>query len=408
MNKNINIIGSGASGLISAIILSKKGFKVTIFEKNSKVGRKILATGNGKCNISNQNLSLDNFHSTINTFPTYAISQFNYKTFETFFSNLGLVLIQGDGTKVYPMSLQASSVTDILYNEAIANGVEFIFNSFIQDIKYQNNLYEIFFENKRYISSVLIIATGSCAMKKLGSSNSGYDIAKQFKHKIIEPFASLVQLVSEDKDIHRLSGVKVNSTVKLFIDNKQMQTKSGDVLFTNYGVSGNAILDISRNCSYSLLKNKKVKLSVDIIPDIDKNKFIKILENRKKLLPNKEINFLLESMINKKLIPFIFNRVKIPTIKQYIEQLTKKDLINIVYHLKNIQINIKDTKGFENAEVVAGGIDVMDIDNKTMQSKLQKDLYFCGEVMDVDGECGGYNLHWAWASGYIMANSIKL
>ena len=406
MNKNINIIGAGASGLISSIILSKYGFNVTIFEKNNKPGRKILATGNGKCNISNKNLSLDNFHSSDNFFPHYAINKFNYKVFEDFFLNLGLVLVQGSGTKVYPMSLQASSVTDILYNEALNNGVKFIFNCFIEDVKYKNNIYELYFENQKYLSEKLIVATGSAAMKKLGSSSSGYDIAKLFNHKIIEPFASLVQLTSDDSSIYKLSGVKTHSLIKLYVDNKEIQNRSGDILFTNYGVSGNAILDISRNCSYALFKNKRVKISVDIIPDMDKNKFIKILENRKKLLEKKEINFLLESIINKKLIPFIYSKSSIDKRKIYINQLSKKDLMNIVYTLKNIQIDISGTKGYDNAEVVAGGIDVNNIDNKTMQSKLQKNLYFCGEVVDVDGECGGYNLHWAWASAFVMANSI--
>ncbi|HIP12799.1 MAG TPA: NAD(P)/FAD-dependent oxidoreductase [Arcobacter sp.] len=408
MNKNISIIGAGASGLLSSVILAKKGFNVTVFEKNTKAGRKILATGNGKCNISNENLSMDNFHSSSKDFPTYAINTFTYKKFEEFFNNLGLLLLKGSGTKVYPLSLQASSVSDILYSEALRYGVKFIFNSYIEDIKSQNNIYIIKSNNDTYKCSKLIIASGSSAMKKLGSTSSGYDVAKQYKHKIIEPFASLVQLTSKDNSIYRLSGVKTNSLVKLYVNNKFVEEKSGDILFTNYGLSGNTILDLSRNASYSLQKNKKIQIHIDILPNMSNEYLVNLFNQRKELLKTKEINFLLESLINKKFIPYILNKAYLDRNKIYINQLSKNDISNVINQIKNIKVDINDTKGFDSAEVVAGGIDVRDIDNKTMQSKLQKNLYFCGEVLDVDGACGGYNLHWAWASAFVMSQSINL
>ena len=407
MNKNISILGAGASGLLSSIILAKKGFNVTVFEKNTKAGRKILATGNGKCNISNQNLSLKNFHSSEINFPSFAIENFPYNKFEEFFNNLGLLLVQGSGTKVYPLSLQASSVSDILYSEALRYGVIFKFEEFIENIKYQNNTYLIQSSTKQYKSNILIIASGSAAMKKLGSSSSGYDIAKKFKHNIIKPYPSLVQLISDDKSIFKLSGVKTTSLVKLYVNNKFVEEQSGDILFTNYGLSGNTILDLSKQASFSLQKEKKVLIHIDILPNMDKKYLFKLFNQRKELLKNKEIKFLLESLINKKLIPFILQKAYIDKNIIYIKQLSNNDLNNIIYHIKNIKVNIYDTKGFDSAEVVSGGIDVKDICNKTMRSKIQKNLYFCGEVLDVDGACGGYNLHWAWASAYIMAQSIN-
>jgi len=402
---NINIIGAGASGLFCSIILAKKGYRVNLFEKNTKAGRKILATGNGKCNISNQNLSLENFHSGVKKFPNFAIDKFGYKELENFFKNIGLELTTtSSSTKLFPMSLQASSVVDILYNEAILNGVKFYFNSFITDIKYKNNYYNISIDDKTYSSKYLIIATGSGAMKKLGSSDSGYTIAKQFKHNIVPLFASLVQLNCKDKDIHNLSGVKVNSSVKLYIDKKEKQYIEGDVLFTSYGVSGNAILDISRNCSKYLYHKNKVELVIDILPLISKDKLVNMLNKRKEILKDKDIKYLLMSVINSKLIDFIYKKANIK--RKNIKELNKKDILNIVYTIKHIDIQIESTKGFESAEVVAGGVDVKDIDFKTMQSKLQKGLFFCGEVLDVDGNCGGYNLHWAFSSAFICANSI--
>jgi predicted Rossmann fold flavoprotein len=405
LNKTIHIIGAGASGLISSIQLAKKGFDVVVFEKNHKAGRKLLATGNGRCNISNKDLSLQYFHSFTTNFPAYAISQFNHKKFIEFFNDIGLNFIE-QNNKIFPMSLQASSVVDILYEEAIQHNVKFVFDSFVQDIKYNNNQYEILVNDKKYYSCKLIIASGSGAMKKLGSSDSGYNIAQKFNHNIIKPFASLVQLISDDNLIHKLQGVKTFANIQLYINNKYTKNRFGDILFTSYGVSGDGILAISKDVAFSHTQNKQTKLIVDILPNIEKNKLINILEKQKKVLnPNKKIEFLLESIINKKLIKFIYKKANI--IKTHIKHLTKKDILNIVFCIKNITINIINTKGFEYAEVVAGGVDVKDIDNKTMQSKLQKELYFCGEVLDVDGTCGGYNLHWAFASGFVLAKNIK-
>jgi len=406
LNKQINIIGSGASGLLCAILLSKNGFNVSIFEKNKKAGRKILATGNGKCNITNKNLSNDNFFSSISKFPRHAIEQLSYRKLEKLFNTLGLELIQGEGTKMYPMSLQASSVTDILYNEAKINGVKFYFDTFIEDVSSKKNKFFIVDYHNTYESDILIVCSGSAAMQKLGSSDSGYKFAKFFGHKVVDTFSSLVQLQSNDTQISSLSGVKTHSNVKLYINKNEISNVYGDILFTSYGLSGNSILDISRNASYGLLKNKNIEVLIDILPDITKDKLISILNKRKELLKEKTIEFLLESIINKKLIPYIYKKALIQKFKLSNNQLDKKDLINIAYQLKNIRVNITSTKGFESAEVVAGGIDVNDVDNKTMQSKLKKDLYFCGEVLDVDGACGGYNLHWAWASAYCCSNAI--
>ncbi len=397
MKKQIAIIGAGASGLISAIISAKRGFIIDIYEKNQKSGRKILATGNGKCNISNQNISIENYHGKNPSFSQTALKLFDRKKEKIFFSELGLELIKGKGTKLYPMSNQASSVVDFLVFEAQRVGVRFHLSHEIKNIEQKNGKFII---NKESYQSVLI-ATGSYAMPNLGSSESGYMLSKSFRHTIIEPFASLTQLISNERIFYEASGVKVESNLELFINGKIEQSIYGDLLFTNYGLSGSAILDLSRNASSALQQNKKVSIKIDLLPHLSIKELIALLQKRLPLLKDQSPNLWLNGIINKKLTNIILKKSKI--IKQNINQKSIKD---IAFIIKNLEVTIHDTRGAKGAEVMAGGINTNDINPQTMESKLVKGLFFSGEVIDIDGDCGGYNLHWAWASGFLAAQNI--
>jgi predicted Rossmann fold flavoprotein len=404
LNK-IAIVGAGASGLFCAILLAQKGYKVTVFEKNHKAGRKLLATGNGKCNVTNTNLSLEFYHSSNPLFFKYGIENFTYEQFEKLVFSFGLDLTKR-GTKIYPASDQASSVVDVLYSESIELGVEFYFESQVDNIQ-KNNNFTITANLQQYSFDKVIIASGSGAMKKLGSSESGYILSENFSHKIVEPIASLVQLESDNYDIKKLHGLKCEANVTLLINNQKTTTKKGDILFAKYGVSGNSVLDLSREASIALNEYQCVDILVDIFPNSDKNKLIGMLEKKQKQIPNKKKEFLLLSLVHSKIIEYIFKQAKIKSEKHYVKDLNKKDLQALVYAMKNIKISITKSRGYEYAEVVSGGVDTTDINPKTMESKLVKDLYFIGEVLDVDGDCGGYNLHWAWASSYVLAQGLK-
>jgi predicted Rossmann fold flavoprotein len=405
-SSKIAIIGAGASALLASIILAKRNFAVTVFEKNPKAGKKLLATGNGKCNITNKNLSLKHFFSSNLDFIRYPIESFGFGEFVQFCDEIGLNLTTTENGKTYPSSLQASSVVDVLYNVALFYGVKFHFNSEVKDIDFQEKAH-IICDAKKYIFDKIIVATGSIAMEKLGGSESGYRFGQKFGHTLIKPIPSLVQLTSNDKEIYPLNGVKTEANITLYINNKQQKTVQGDILFTNYGVSGNSILDLSRDANIALLEKNQLHIVVDIFPQLDKNKLLALLEKKKKHLLGREKEFLLVSLINNKLIEFIFKKAKIANHKKLIDDLDKKDLQSLTFALKSIKITIEGSKGFENAEVVAGGICVDEIDNKTMESKKQKGLYFCGEVVDVDGACGGYNLHWAWASAFVLSSNMR-
>ena len=293
------------------------------------------------------------------------------------------------------MSQNSSSIVDSLEHEALQNGVTIHLNTKVENIEYNNNIYTLN-EDKKF--DKIIIATGSTAMPKLGGDTSGYSFAKQFKHNIIDPFASLVQLVSDNKNLDMISGVKIDGA----IENKQ-----GDILFTKYGLSGSAILDISREISYKLQHEKSVRVTVDILPTFSKNKLVDMLLHRAKTLASRDIYHWLDGIVNKKLSRFIIIASKIPENIKSAKFLNRKDILKIVHTIKNLEFNIIDTKGFETCEVCAGGVTLEDINLHTMESKLQKNLYFIGEVLDVDGDCGGYNLHFAWASGYTLAQNLR-
>ena len=392
---NIAIIGGGASGLLASIFLTNNNFNVTIYEKNNKIGKKLLATGNGRCNITNTDISLNNFYTNSDkSFLKNILHSFDFFKCKQFFNNIGIEFTQGEKGRIYPMSQTASSIVDALEYTALQNGVTINLNSEIENINYKENKFIL---NNKSQYDKLIIATGSVAMPKLGSNDSGYKFAKQFNHTLIEPFASLVQLVSDNKNLDMISGIKIQGCV----DNRQ-----GDILFTKYGISGSAILDISRDISEKLQHQKNIKLTIDTMPTISKNKLVDMLTQRVKIVGDKDIYSWLDGLQNKKLTKYIMLNSNISSSIKYAKFLNRKDILKIVHTIKNLEFNIIDTKGFDSCEVCAGGVDLSQIDLKSMQSKKQKNLYFTGEVLDVDGDCGGYNLHWAWASGFICANSI--
>jgi len=394
MSNQIAIVGAGASGLITSIILASKGIKVIVYEENSKVGKKLYATGNGRCNITNQNISLKNFYSSTDNFIKDVLNQFSFEDCKSFFSKIGLEFSINENGRVYPLSLQASSVVEVLENQAISYGVEFRLNTKVEDIKYKNKKFII---NYKDIYSNIIIATGSTAMSKGSHINKGYDFAKYFGHNIIKTFPSLVQLISDDKNIDIANGVKIEGVVNGI---------KGDILFTKYGLSGSAILDISRDISQKLQKQKNILVTIDTLPNLSYKEILDILLRNIKNNKNQNIYLWLNSIINKKLAKYIILKSNIPNNIKYTNFLTQNYIEQIIKNIKELKINITDTKGVQSAEVLAGGVDLKNIDKYSMCSNNQDGLYFVGEVVDVDADCGGYNLHWAWASGYVCACSI--
>jgi predicted Rossmann fold flavoprotein len=393
----VAIIGAGASGLLAASYLSRKKIPVTIFEKNSKIGRKLLATGNGKCNITNSSISIDNYHSSssLQEFQ-YCLKDFDFTKCEHFFSSLGIPFTYNEKNRAYPLSLSAQSVTNAFGFELEQNGATIHLEHTVDSITYDHDS-KLFCINKKEYFKYVIVATGSGAMKRLGSSFSGYTFAKHFGHDIIEPFPSLVQLECSNSNLEMIKGLKVTAKVN---------NKVGDILFTKYGLSGSAILDISRDIASQLQFEKKVNITLDLLPQYSKEKLFQILKKRQEQLSKRDIFFWLDGLLHKKLSHYIMLHQKLDSKISYADQLSVKQLRSIAFSLKALSFSVTDTHGFEHCEVCAGGVNITEINPKTMESQKQTNLYFTGEVLDIDGDCGGYNLHFAWASGYIAAKDI--
>jgi predicted Rossmann fold flavoprotein len=396
-SNSVAIIGAGASGLLAATYLSRANIPVTLYEKNHKLAKKLLATGNGKCNITNHSITIHNYHSSseLHSFQS-CIDKFDFLKCEQFFSSLGIPFTHNEQGRVYPLSLSAASIVDAFEFELKQNNAKTYLNTCVETIEFDQSK-GLFLLNEKDYYKYLIIATGSGAMKKLGSSTSGYEFAQKFGHDIIEPFPSLVQLECSNTNLDIVKGLKITAKVNNTV---------GDVLFTKYGLSGSAILDISRDISYKLQFEKNVNITLDIFPQYSKEKLLQILKKRQQQLGNRDIIFWLDGLLHKKLSHYIILHLKLNTKVACANDLSIKQLRSIVHCLKSLPFSVFDTHGFEHCEVAAGGINTTQIDAKTMESRKQKNLYFTGEVLDIDGDCGGYNLHFAWSSGYVASQNI--
>lgn len=392
--KTVSIIGGGASGLICAIFCAKKSLKVDVYEQNSKCAKKILASGNGRCNVSNKNLSKDDYFSKNPQFVEYALREFGYEEFKKFSQSIGLLLDEKDDGRVYPLSNEAKSVASTLINYAKSLGVNFYTDTKITDIK------ALF---KKYDS--VVVATGSCAAPHLGGGDDGIKFAKELGHRIIPTYPSLVQLHLASLTPKKMSGVRVDAIVTLYIDGKKEQSISGDVLFSDYGVSGFAILDISQSASLALLEKRKVEISLNLLSGFDIQKLSSHIQKIASSIKNFTILDILNSIVPSKVAQTLLDELKIPS-SITSDEITVKVAKNIANTLLNWRFLVSDTHGFRHAEVAGGGVDTTEVNPKTYESLKQKNLYFCGEVLDVVGKRGGYNFAFAWASGYLAAKDI--
>ncbi len=395
MAKSVGIIGAGASGLLTAIFCAKAGLKVEIFEQNTKPAKKILVSGNGRCNISNANLSSNDYFSENPNFVSYALESFGFKDFEKFTQELGLLLTTLDDGRAYPLSNEAKSVAKIYEEYARSLGVIFHNEKKITDINE--------FRKKH---DAVVVATGSRAASHLGGNSDGEEFALEFGHTIIPAYPSLVQLELDSKIAHKMSGAKINAEVTLLINAQKEQTQSGDVLFTAYGVSGFAILDLSQMASQALLNYQAVDISINLLPNFTMQKLAQHIAKQAQQMPAFSILDILVGLVPSKIAAGILESLDIlPNTKgsDIHTKLTKK----IANQMSNWHFEVSDTHGFRHAEVSGGGIDTSEIDEKTMMSKKCKKLYFTGEVLDVIGKRGGYNFAFAWASAFLASQSIK-
>lgn len=406
MNLNkIAIIGGGASGLMAALFAARAGADVTIYEHNNSVGKKILASGNGRCNIINTTATYDDYAGSDPHFVTYALKQLNFHYFEKFCHSIGLILdIKEDG-RCYPLSNEAKSVLIALKSAVSDSGAKILTDSKVTAITKDEMYFTVqTLQGKQRYKKVLI-ATGSEAAPQLGSSADGYSFAKQFGHDILPTYPSLVQLHLNSKNHHKMAGVKTTAEVTLIIDGKPKEKVQGDILFANYGISGLAILDISQKASLALSNKQRVSILLNLLPRYDRASLVNVIEKLFASIPNHDVHTALCGLIPAKIATYLLEDAAL-SLSTTVSALNPKEVKKLAHLIGEWKFDVIDTHGFKHAEVSGGGVSTAQVNNKTMESKLVEGLYFAGEVLDIVGKRGGYNFNFAWASGMIAGKEM--
>ena len=393
--KEICIIGGGASGLAAAITIAKRGKKVTIIERNEKCGKKILITGGGKCNYFNENQNLNKYHSTDKNLVKELITEKNINKVKNFFKELGIVPKIIDGY-YYPFSKTAITIQNALIEEAKKLNVEIIYNVKVEKIIKKD--YFIINPNKENIKAKkIIISSGSKAAPKTGSDGSGYDLAMNFNHKIIKPHPALISLKGDKNYYKKWSGIRTEALLKLYEDDKFIKEEKGELQLTDQGISGIVTFNLSNLITQNLKTHEEI-IYINFLPFLEEKSLDSLFKT------NKNISEVLERILNYKLVNVLLKETKIKN--NTYDKLTKTEKNKLLNTLTNFKIKIIETGSFDKAQVCQGGVPLDEINIKTMESKKEKNLYFTGEILDINGDCGGYNLTFAWLSGILVGESI--
>ena len=402
MKTEIAVIGGGASGLMAAITAKKSGKEVVILERKDRILKKVLITGNGRCNITNVNANISNYFGKNISSVENILNRFTPQDTMDFFNELGIVCNEENRGKVYPLSGQASSVVDALRFEAEKLGIKIETEFYVRKIEKDGFKFRIYSEDRKKIEAGrVIIAAGGQSYPELGSNGSGFELAKELGHSVTKLSPSIVQLKTEKNQVKGLQGIKTDVAVTAYGDNKKICTYDGELLFTDYGISGNVVFNIS----FVMPLYKDVEFEIDFMEKFDYNELYEMLKERKRILSHLTMENYFNGMINKKLGQFLSKVSGIEKLSKPVKDLNDSDIRKLCTVLKKYRVKILETTGFKNAQVTAGGVLLDEVNIETLESKIVKGLYFSGEVLDVYGECGGFNLQWAWASGHIAGEN---
>lgn len=394
----IFVIGAGVSSLAFCSFLDKKN--ITVLDSNKDSGRKLLATGNGRCNFTNLKLSYENFYSNKKDFVNYSLDKFSNKDLIKYFEYLGIEWTNLPSGRCYPKTMSSQTVKDSLMMKAEENA-KFIFDQKVLDIDFNKKI--IITEKNKYKYDIIVIASGGMTLKNSGSDGSLLKILKNHT-KIEEMTFGITNFKAKNPLSKNAKGVKVNAKASLKVDGKYIKSSIDDVIFQTYGITGTAILNLSNSISLALKNKSKVSLDIDFYPEYKKEGLLMKLEEKSERFPQRSIEELLIGNLDKKLIIDILKRVKINPGQKNIK---RKDLEKLAEILKNLSFDIIDINDKNNAQVTLGGVSCGEIDKKTMRSLKIKDCYFIGEVMDIAGDCGGYNIQWAFSSAKTASEDIR-
>lgn len=393
---DIIIIGAGASGIVTAINAKNKNNRVRLLEKNDRIGKKLLATGNGRCNYTNMNLSEKNYSSP--DFVKRTLEDFSNEDLINYFKILGLESTL-DGNRVYPISLKANSVLNILIYWLDKKGIEVKTKSQVKEIKKTKKGYEVITNEETLRADVVVAAFGGKAMPASGSDGVSFEILKKMGIRVTDLKPALTQLKLDSKYLKHLSGTKVIGRARLLRDEKVIDEREGEILFTNYGISGPPILDMSVNT-----KEGDV-IEVPLINNLKKDS-IDMVYNRYYMFPDFSLEEFLMGLVDKKFIHYIVDSLDMDK-NTAMNMISMGDFEKIIGLLLKSRFKVTGNTGFKNAQVTRGGVSLDEVSPENYEAKKYKDLYIIGEALDIDGDCGGYNLHFAFGCGYRLGKILR-
>ncbi len=400
MRTEILIIGGGAAGLAAACALSNRR-RVVLLEKQPRVGRKLLATGNGRCNMTRLGASARDYHGS----PEAAEKvnrRFPPEKVRAFFESIGLMSVADDVGRVYPRSNQAASVLDALRLCAQERGCEMICDCAAQSIRPMNGGYEVRAGERTFFAKKVLIAAGGLAGSKLGACGDGYRLFEQLGHSSAPRFPAIAALKTPPEQVRGLKGQRIECRITLEIDAKTARTETGEALFNEDGVSGIAAMQLARECNSALRAGKKCRIAIRILDSGGES----AVRARVRSFPERPIEDLLSGIVPKRVGMAIAKTAGVEPLTRAAGTLNEREMKRLGALLESWQLDITGTQGFEQAQVTAGGVRMDAFDWNTLESKKHAGVYIAGEVADVDGDCGGYNLQWAFASALTAAEAI--
>ncbi|MBO5210897.1 MAG: aminoacetone oxidase family FAD-binding enzyme [Clostridia bacterium] len=404
MTTDIIIIGGGAGGLLSAVYLKKQNPKlnIRILEALPRVGKKLAVTGNGRCNITNKNINLNRYHGNNVLFAEYALNKYDISYTADFFESIGVPFVY-EGDKVFPASLQAGSVVDCLRFAAEEGGVIIHTDTKVTNIQILKNQYRVWADKISFVCDTVIVATGLYSGGyKCGSDGSMFELLKKAGFKTVNTTPAIVQLKTENDITKQLKGIKVDANVTLKTGEKVIREDFGEVLFCDYGLSGPPVMQLSREVP----RNKNsMSLSLDIMPQISLNDLKAQIKTRAINLSQRPLEEFFTGMLQKRIGQVILKQCGCK-LSDKAEVLNNNLIDRISKMIKSFDFKVLDTTGFVNSQVTAGGISTDEFSNSTMMSKKYNRFYAVGEILDIDGDCGGFNLQWAWSSAFCACDNI--
>jgi predicted Rossmann fold flavoprotein len=418
--RGVIVVGGGAAGLVAAIAAARAGAPVTVLERMPRVGKKLLATGNGRCNLANARLGLERYHGRDPAFARAALETFGLEPTLAFFAGLGVAPREEDAGKIFPRSGQASSVLDLLRHELAHRGVETRCDAPVTRIAPRGGSWEVAAGGDTLRCAAVVLASGGRASPQLGSNGSGYDLALSLGHRLVAPFPALTRIRAASPFLRHLKGVKVDGTATLVSPVADRRhgpralrgagaCSSGEILFTETGLSGPPILDLSRRAGERALRRQPTLVRLDLCPEIAADVLADTLRRRFSGRPapvtggaGTSAELALVGFLHKRLIgPVLATAGVRDAAARPAGSLGEREVLTVAATLKGWDFEVTGTDSWTDAQVTAGGIEVADVDPATLESRVAPGLFIAGEVLDVDGDCGGFNLQWAWSSGHV-------